>query len=59
MVGGISPRILENHIPILNEYFTNSSCLCAVKLILSPAQCAPIVIQLCLRSRIGLWEKYY
>ena len=26
---------------------------------LSPTECTPILIQLCLRSRIRLWEKYY
>ena len=26
---------------------------------LSPKECTPIVIQLCLRSRIGFWEKHY
>ena len=31
--------------------------LCRVSL--SPTECTPIIMQLCLRSRIGLWEKYY
>ena len=26
---------------------------------LSPTECTPITLQLCLSSRIGLWKKYY
>ena len=46
---------IESHVSI---FFNDALCVtCYIPL--SSTECIRIVIQLCLRSQIGMWEKYY